>query len=138
MSLPRAILCPRLIWIAFTLTSRILHPSRTLLRVASEEDRRLICSKTCVICSTAPALRSTFVVSKPCYLIALLRSHISSPAVNQKGCSPRSELSRATLVFPSRKTLARRGHAAVLRSHRLIVHKVQECGKVSSDESASR
>ena len=139
--MPRASPCLRPIWTAFTLVIRILHQSRSralrlsLLQVASVEGRRSNSTKTCATCCIPPVLPLIFVVRQPCCLIGRLHSHLSFRAVNPKGCSPRRTLLLPARVFRSRKTLARRDHAAAPKPHRLIVHMVPACGPVSySDE----
>jgi len=139
--MPRASPCLRPIWTAFTLVIRILHRSRSralrlsLLQVASVEGRRSNSTKTCATCCIPPVLPLIFVVRQPCCLIGRLHSHLSFRAVNPKGCSPRRTLLLPARVFRSRKTLARRDHAAAPKPHRLIVHMVPACGPVFySDE----
>ena len=129
--------CPLPIWIASTLMTWILRPPRSralrlsLLRAASVEGRPSISSRTCDIFSTPPALHLTFAkrLSFP-----TVQSHSHSRlhrVVNPRGCSPLRTPSLAARVFPSRRTLARKGHAAAPRPPRLTARKAPACGLAS-------
>jgi len=131
--------CPHLIWTASISMIRILRQARlralrlSLLRVVSVEGLQSTSSRTCVTCFTALAPHSTFVLRSLCSLIDQCHTHSPSHrAVNPKGCSPPRTLFRTARVFLSRKTLARRDRAAVLRLHKPSAHKVQACGLASS------
>lgn len=131
--------CPHLIWTASISMIRILRQARlralrlSLLRVVSVEGLQSTSSRTCVTCFTALAPHSTSVLRSLCSLIDQCHTHSPSHrAVNPKGCSPPRTLFRTARVFLSRKTLARRDRAAVLRLHKPSAHKVQACGLASS------
>lgn len=131
--------CPHLIWTASISMIRILRQARlralrlSLLRVVSVEGLQSTSSRTCVTCFTALAPHSTSVLRSLCSLIDQCHTHSPSHrAVNPKGCSPPRTLFRTARVFLSRKTLARRDRAAVLRLHKPSGHKVQACGLASS------
>lgn len=131
--------CPHLIWTASISMIRILRQARlraprlSLLRAVSVEGLQSTSSRTCVTCFTALAPHSTSVLRSLCSLIDQCHTHSPSHrAVNPKGCSPPRTLFRTARVFLSRKTLARRDRAAVLRLHKPSAHKVQACGLASS------
>lgn len=131
--------CPHLIWTASISMIRILRQARlrtlrlSLLRVVSVEGLQSTSSRTCVTCFTALAPHSTSVLRSLCSLTDQCHTHSPSHrAVNPKGCSPPRTLFRTARVFLSRKTLARRDRAAVLRLHKPSAHKVQACGLASS------
>jgi hypothetical protein len=135
--MPRARPCPRLIWIVSTLMTRIPRLPRSqalpssLLRVVSAEGHLLISTKMCDTFSTALALHSTF-AKRPSSQTDQSHSHSHLPrAVNPRGCSPLRALSLAARVSRSRKTLARRGHAAAQRLRRHIARKALACGLAS-------
>lgn len=126
--------CPRPIWTASTLMIRILRLPRlralpsSLLLVASAEGRLSISSRMSDTFSTPPALHSTFAKERS-FLTVPSHSHSCLlRAVNQRGCSPLRALCLAARVFRSRRTLARKGHAAVPRPHRPIARKAPACG----------
>jgi hypothetical protein len=118
--------------------TRIPHQERltalhsSLLQAASAEGLQSTSSRTCVTCFTALAPHSTFVVRSLCSLIDLCRTHSPSREVNQRGCSLPRTLSLIARVFLSRKTLARRGRAVALRSHKPTAPKARACGLASS------
>ena len=93
------------------------------------EGLQSISTRTCVTCFTAPVLHSTSVVNKPCFLIARSQS-LSSLVMKIRGFKLLSASLRTALVFPSRKTSARRGRASAPK-HRLTVRKVRACGLAS-------
>jgi len=132
--------CPRPIWIASTLMIRILRQPRSqalpllFLRAASVAGRLLISSRTCDTFSTAPALHLTF-AKRPSFPTDQSHSHSRLPrAVNPRGCSPLRTLSLAARVSRSRRTLARKGHAAAQRPRRRTVRKALACGLASYEQ----
>jgi hypothetical protein len=131
--------CLHLIWTASISMTRIRRQARLtaprplLLRAASGEGLLSISSRTYVTCFTALALPSTFEVKSLCSLIDQCRTRSPCRAVNQRGCSPLRALFPIARAFLSRKTSAKRGRAAALRSHKPTAHKALACGLASSE-----
>ena len=133
--------CRRPIWKAFTLMIRIRRlqklraPLLSHRRVVSVVGRQSISSKTSVTCYTAVVPCSTSAVDKLSCPIARSRNRSCSPNMNQKDCSPQSTLCQTTRVFLSRKILARKERAVVLKPPNLSDHKVQACGQASCNQN---